>query len=124
MTWLKRIGQWIVAGIKIEMGIAPIFQGLYPQAGPVIQKVESEIASLMGIIVTAEAFGSTVGLPGADKVRVAAPLIQQMIQQSAFMIGKPIADPVANAKAAQTIAGGLADWLNSLKEPPNPTTGN
>lgn len=121
MTFLKKLGQWIVAGVKIEMGLAPLFQQLYPQSGQIIQKVESELTSLMGIVITAEAFGSTTGLPGSEKVRVAGPLVAQMIQQSAFMIGKDIADPVKAAEAAKTIAGGIADWLNSLKAPEKPT---
>lgn len=120
MTFLKQLGQWIVAGVKVAIGIAPIFQQLYPQAGPMIQKVESEITSLMGIIITAEAFGAATGLPGTDKIRVAGPLIDQMIRQSAFMIGKDFADPAKAAKAAQTIAGGLADYLNSIKAPEKP----
>ncbi len=120
MGWLKTVAKWLVMGFRFAEGFAPIVQGVYQQSGPVIQKVESEITSLMGIILTAEQFGQMTGLPGAEKARIAGPLIQQLISQSEFMLGKSIGDPVANAKAAQVIAGGVADYLNSLAAPAAP----
>ncbi len=117
MSWLKKIGQWIVAGIKLEAGLAPFARVLYPQSGPILDKVESELTQLAGIVVTAEAFGATTGLPGAEKIRVAGPLVGQLVQQSSLMVGKKIKDSAKFALACQTISGGMADLLNSLEEP-------
>lgn len=115
ISWLKKIGQGIVMGLKLEAGLSPFIQQAYPQAAGAIQKVDSELTQLVGVITTVEAVGTALGLPGTDKARAAGPLIGQLIQQSAFMIGKEIADPVAYAKACQALSGDFADLLNSLK---------
>lgn len=121
MSFLKRLGQWIIAGIKLEAGLAPLVRAVYPQAQDSLDKVENELTQLASVIVTVEAMGAATGLPGTEKVRVAGPLIGQLIQQSSLMVGKQIADKAKFAAACQTIAGGLADLLNSLKEPSVPT---
>ncbi len=118
MSWLKKIGQIIVAGFKLELGLAPVIQAQYPQTANILQNVNDVWSQFVGIITTVEAVGSSLGLPGADKVRAAGPLVGQLIQQSAFMANKTIADTAKFSAACQTIAGGIADLLNSLKEPP------
>lgn len=117
MSWLKKVGQIIVAGLKAEIGLSPLIRKVYPQADGVLDKVESEWSQLVSVITTVEAIGAALGLAGDAKIRAAGPLVGQLIQQSAFMAGKEIADTAAYAKASQTIAGGIADLLNSLKEP-------
>ncbi len=114
MTFLKALGRYIVEAIQILSGITPIVQQNQPGAATVITKVESELQQLAGIIVTVEAVGTSLGLPGTDKVRAAGPLVAQLILQSELMVGKTVADGPKFATAAQTIAGGIADLLNSL----------
>ncbi len=117
MTFLKKLGQWIAAGIRLEAGLAPFARALYPGSDGVLTKVESELTQLGAIVVTAESFGALTGLPGSEKVRVAGPLVAQLVQHSSIMVGKEVQDPVKFALACQTIAGGMADLLNSLKAP-------
>ena len=117
MTFLKKLGQWIAAGIKLELGLAPLIQAAYPAASGTIAQVGNELTQLASVIVTVESIGALEGLPGDQKVRMAGPLIGQLIQQSSLMAGKEIADGPKFAQACQTIAGGLADLLNSLKAP-------
>lgn len=120
MNFLKTLGRWIIAGIKIEAGLAPLVRGIYPQAAGIVDKVTDELTQLSAVVVTVESLGAATGLPGPDKARVAGPLIGQLVQQSAFMVGKEIADPAAYAAACKVIAGGFADLLNSLKAPKQP----
>lgn len=114
MTFLKALGRYIVEGLQILAGIQPILQQNQPSASTVITKVESELTQLASIITTVEAVGTSLGLPGADKVRAAGPLVAQLILQSELMVGKTVANGPAFAAATQTIAGGIADLLNSL----------
>lgn len=115
MTFLKTLGRYIVEGLQILAGIQPVFaSNNQANIGTVITKVESDLQQLVGIITTVEAVGTSLGLAGTDKVRAAGPLVAQLILQSSMMVGKSVANGPAFAAAAQTIAGGVADLLNSL----------
>jgi hypothetical protein len=123
MTFLKTLGRWIVEGLQVAAGLTPFLQTAAPQVVGTVTKIESELSQLASIIVTVEAVGASLGLPGNDKIRAAGPLVEQLIQQSALMAGQTIADGPKYATACQTIAGGIADLLNSLKAPVAPTPG-
>lgn len=120
MSWLKQIATWIVAGVKLELGLSNVVQQQYPQTSAVIATINSELTQIADIITTVQAVGYSLGLPGDQKARAAGPLLNQAILKSAFMVGKEVADPVANAKAAEALAGAFADYFNTLKAPEKP----
>lgn len=117
MTWLKRIGQIILNGAELAAGIGPFVKIAAPQSAAVVDTVVSDLQQIKGIIVQVEAIGQAFKVAGPDKLRVAGPLVAQVIAQSAVMTGHQIANVEAYNKACETIAGGMADLLNSLKEP-------
>lgn len=122
--WLKAVGKGIAKGIQIAgqvSGILPqlqqIIPAIPPQTGVVVQQIQGSLEQVAGIIVTVEAIGESAGLKGPDKLKAAAPLVAQAIQQSSLLAGKTIADPVLFAQGCSKIADGMVDVLNSLKAP-------
>lgn len=113
--WLKKAGSIALKGIELAAGNAPTVKVLVPKAAGAIDAVVGDLAQIKDIIVTVEAIGQAWGQPGAEKLRVAGPLVAQAIAQSSMMAGHQIADKAAYDKACATIAGGMADLLNSLK---------
>ena len=113
MTFLKKIGGILLKVGQIATGLGPLIPGQYQQvSGKVIDYLEQ----VANIVITVEGVGQALQLPGADKLKAAAPLVAQVIQQSDFMVGKKINDPILFAKGAQKIADGMVDILNSLKD--------
>lgn len=115
MTWLKKIGG-IVKQIGVYAGlIAPTASLIFPGSKEKIDVVSHDLAELANIVVTVEAIGQTAGLPGPEKLKMAAPLVANAIVQSALLAGKKIENPELFAAGSQKIADGMADVLNSLK---------
>ena len=114
MTFLKKVGQIIVRGAAFVSGFVPLIQAVKPDASGVIQTVSADLAQLAQIIVQVEAMGASLGLPGQDKLRAAAPQIAQILLQSSVLAGKPISNGPLFTQGATKIADGLADVLNSV----------
>ena len=112
--WLKKAGAIALKGIEIAAGNASTVKLVVPKAAGTVDKVVGELTQIKDIIVTVEAVGQAWGQPGAEKLRVAGPLVAQAIAQSSLMIGHEVADKAAYDAACATIAGGIADLLNSL----------
>ncbi len=118
MSFLKRLGQVIANIAGIASGIGPIFGTVVPKSATVVTTVISDLQQVAGVIATVEAIGqaATTPMPGAEKLRVATPLVAQVIMQSSLLAGKHIADPVKYQQGAQKVADGIADILNSINE--------
>lgn len=117
MTFLKKLGLIVTKIGAAAVGLEPLIHGMLPAAAQAIEaRVIGSINQLAGIIVQAEAIGNVLSLPGADKLKIATPLIANEIVQSALLVGKKIAKPELFQQGSQKIADGLADVLNSLHE--------
>lgn len=121
MSFLKKLGQIIVTGLEIASGILPLVSQAVPNAAGTVQTISKDLAEAMQIIVSVEAMGAALGLPGPEKLRAAAPQIEQILMSSSVMIGKPIANPQLALQGATKVADGLADWLNAIH--PDAATG-
>lgn len=115
MSFLKKLGQLILKGAEVWLGFAPLAQLALPGEAGGIQVVSRDLKEIADIIVTVEAAGAALGLPGVDKLKMAGPLVAQAIGQSALLVGRPVALPALYAQGAQKIADGMADVINSLK---------
>lgn len=122
MSWLKKIGQLLLQGIIIAEGVAPVIAQNVPASAGTVAKVGDDLAILQNIIVQAEAMGQALGLPGADKLRAAAPMVAQMIVSSSILANHKIADQALFYQGSTKIADGMADVLNSLKDNTDSTT--
>lgn len=120
MSFLKRAGQLIVAGLKIVtplvFGLGPIVSAENPNAAPVVTKIEDVLTQLQGIILTTEAIGQSLGLAGDQKLRAAAPQVAQLVLQWAHLSGHEIEQGPLFTQGTTKIADGFADVLNSFHE--------
>jgi len=114
LSGLKRFGQIVANVAGIASGLGPIFKGYLPSQAGTIDKVESEIAAIAGQIQTVESIGQVLGTPGPDKLKAAAPLVAQVILQSALMAGHEY-DQALFTEGATDVANGFAKILNSIK---------
>jgi hypothetical protein len=76
------------------------------------------------VITMVEAIGqaASVPMPGAEKLKVATPLVAQIILSSSMLAQHKIGDEVLFRQGCTSIASGMADVLNSLHG--NPETIN
>lgn len=113
MGFLKKLGSVLLKVGAVAAGIGPL---AFPNQTTTIGKVVSEIEQLVGLIVTVEAIGQKLNLPGNEKLEAAAPLIADAILRTSFMVDKKVAKPELFTSGAKQIAAGLADVLNSIHE--------
>lgn len=116
MSFLKKLGGIIATVIGVFNGFAPVIQKQFPQTGGVLETVSKDMTEIANIVANVEAFGQLQNLSGPDKAKVAGPLVAQVLLNSALLANKKIANPAAFNAACVTIAGGVADLLNSLHE--------
>jgi hypothetical protein len=118
MNFLKKVGQIIAAVTGKIATAAPLVGQLVtsfdPAAAPYINVFEGAVGAVISVEGAVAAIANS-NISGADKARAAGALVGQIIQLSPFMKGKDIADGEKFKNACATIAGGIADLLNSLK---------
>lgn len=114
MNFLKKLGGIIAAVSGVFLGFAPAFEKAVPGSTGIINTVSQDLSQVGNVVVQIEAIGQLQSLSGPDKAKAAGPLVAQIIASSALVAGKKIADQTAFNAACVTIAGGVADLLNSL----------
>ena len=120
MGWLKKAGLIIGQVTAAVVGLGPLITAFTPTtkddaALPVIADTLNQLA---GIVTTVEAMAGalTVPLPGAEKLKMATPLVAQIILSSSLMARHKIANPIIFQQGCASIASGIADVMNSLKD--------
>ena len=120
MSFLKRVGQLIVAGLKIVtplvFGVGPLVSATNPEAAGVVAKVEDIFSQLQGIIISTEAVGASLGLSGEQKLTAAAPQVAQLFLQWAHLVGHQVENGPLFTQGSKKVADGVADILNSFHE--------
>ena len=119
MKFLTLLGQILVKGTQIAMGVSQLLPANQKIIG---EKIGARLAELAQIVITIEAAGQVINVPGADKLRMATPLVAQALLQSDLFVDqlngdkrRKVNDQVLFQKGAASIASGLADVLNSIK---------
>ena len=120
MGWLKKAGLIIGQVTAMVVGLGPIITAFTPTkkddaALPIIADSLNQVA---GIITTVEAMAGALAtpLPGTEKLKMATPMVAQIILASSLMARHKIADPVKFQAGCASIASGMADVLSSLKD--------
>jgi len=120
MGWLKKAGIIIGQVTQIVLGIGPLVAALTPsdKDDKAIPLIADSLAQIAGIITQVEAMAGVFDtpLPGTEKLKMATPMVAQIILQSAIMARQEIADPAKFKAGCASIASGMADVLNSLKD--------
>jgi hypothetical protein len=119
MSFLKKLGQ--VAGTvgKVAMvaaGYGQLVETLVPGQKDKIHVISQDLAQISVIAQQVEVMGQALGLPGAQKLTAATPLVAQVILQSSILAHHKIDNPVLFQQGCQKIADGMADVLNSLED--------
>jgi hypothetical protein len=116
VTFLKKLGGILVKGIAVAVGFAPMIQQFVPGSTGIVQTVSKDLAQIADIIVQAEAMGQALGQPGPQKLIAVTPMVAQIILGSSMLSGHKIANSDLFKQGCTSIASGMADVLNSLKD--------
>lgn len=116
MTFLKKLGSILLKVTEIAVGFSPIVQQLLPGSATTVATVSKDLAQIADIIVQAEAMGQALGQAGAQKLIAATPMVAQIILASSILANHKIANPGLFQQGCTSIASGMADVLNSLKD--------
>ena len=116
MKFLTKLGQVLLQVTQVITGFAPLAKVAFPGYADKVDVVSQDLAEVAQVIVNVEAVGQTLGLPGAQKLQAAAPLVAQILIRSSLVANHKIANPTLFQQGAQKIADGMADVLNSLED--------
>lgn len=118
MSFLKKLGIAIVNVAGIVSGVGPIFAASNAKAAGVIGTVTSDLQQVAGVIQTIEAAAQAASspIPGAEKLKMATPLVAQAILQSSLLAGHKISNQALFQQGSQKVADGMADLLNSIDD--------
>jgi hypothetical protein len=120
LTFLKKFGEYILKGLQIVTGVAPVIATVVtaqsPENAGKVQTGLTDLSAIASIIQNVEAFGQALSLAGADKLKAAQPLVAQMILQSALLANHKIANAALFTQGTTKVADGMADILNSLQD--------
>lgn len=121
VSFLSKLGGYIVKGAAALAGFAPLLETVAPKDAGVIQTISADLSAMANIVVQVEAGAQAIQaaggtITGAQKLQMAAALVQPILIQSNIIAGRKIADPVLLHKAATEIAQGIVDALQSVHE--------
>jgi len=118
--WLKKAGMVLLKVTEILTGFGPIITRIIPgtKDDQIVAAATHELSQIAAIVTQVEAMAAALALPlpGDQKLLMATPLVAQIILQSSMMAHHEIADPVKFRAGCASMASGMADVLNSLKD--------
>ena len=125
MKWLTLIGKIVLTGLSVVTGFGPMVGNMIPgtKDDKIIKTAEDTLTQVAQIIGMVEAIGqaATTPMAGPEKLKVAAPLVAQIIMSSSMLTQHKITDEVLFRQGCTSIASGMADVLNSLHGTPDTT---
>lgn len=98
-------------------GFVPLLQGVLPSKSAEIQTVSDDLTKVAGIVTTVEAIAQAMSTPapGTEKLKMATPLVAQVVLQSDLLVGHKIKDQQKFQQGCASVASGVADILSSLE---------
>lgn len=123
MTFLSKLGKVMqIAGkvVQVFLGFAPGIATLIPgkKDDQVVAALVDPLTQVAQVVIQVEAMAQALEtpLPGPQKLQMATPIVAQIILASSIMAKHEIHDPELFKKGCASIASGLADILNSIKD--------
>lgn len=116
MTFLKKLGQFLVQGIAVATGVWPLVSGFFGSGTKVAQTattVINDLTQIGQVVVTMETALTATG-SGADKLKAAIPLVANIVRTSEMVSGHKVANEALFTQACQEYVQATADLLNSL----------
>jgi hypothetical protein len=124
-TFLAKAGAILAKIVGLVSGVEPLVNAALPNSvqqkiAPVETQVTSELTDIGGVLVgveqTAQILSATGGsVTPEQKIALAAPEIAQIIQSSALMANKKIANEASFENAITALALDFQNLLNSLE---------
>lgn len=118
MSLLAKIGQAVVKGIGIVSGFLPLFAPT-TVSGSNVAHITDDLTKIAGSIQTVEAVFAAISDPaaktGAQKLQSASKLVQQVVAQAEFVVGKKVGNEALFVQGCQKLTDGVVDVLNSLE---------
>lgn len=122
MTFLSKLGKVMqIAGkvVAVVTGFGPAIAALTPtkKDDEFLAKIANPLVQIAGIVAQVEAMSQALDqpLPGTQKLQMATPVVAQILLND-LVAGKRIHDPALFKQGAASVASGIADVLNSIKE--------
>lgn len=117
LSFLKNLGSILNTGLSVATVLTSDLQPVLNStpAGPLFTTIEDELPAIAGAIAQAEAIGQQLALAGPDKLKIAVPLVTQVVLKSPLMAGKAIADQAGFQKAIVDLTNGMVGILNSVQ---------
>jgi hypothetical protein len=123
MKWLSLVGKFALAGLQAITGFGPMIGAMIPgtKDDQIIAKAGDTLMQVSTVVQMVEAIGQAAStpMPGAEKLKVATPLVAQIILSSTMLAQHKIANEALFRQGCASIASGMADVLNSLKGDPD-----
>lgn len=125
VSFLKKAGQVIAAGVGIAADVLPILSPLanallpskYQSTAAAVETAAvNDISMISGVVGSVEAVSATLTSPltGPQKAAAVGAQLGPIFLASEAFAGKKIANPAAFNAAMVTIAGGFADAWNAV----------
>lgn len=111
---LKKVGQAVLLAQGIEKQYSPLL-GMIPRSGEALAAVDDRLDRAVKIITDAEVMGQALAVPGADKARMAAGPMFQLLLDMPVIRGLKPKDPVQAKADAEALGGALAKFLNNFE---------
>ena len=122
MKWLTLVGKYALVGLNLLTGFGPMIGQMIPgdKDDKIIAKSTDTLIQVSTVIQMVEAIGQAAStpMPGAEKLKVATPLVAQIILASSMLAQHKIADETLFRAGCEKIASGMADVLNSIHGEP------
>ena len=125
MKWLTLVGKYALVGLNLLTGFGPMIGQMIPgdKDDKIIAKSTDTLIQVSTVIQMVEAIGQAAStpMPGAEKLKVATPLVAQIILSSSMLAQHKVANEVLFRQGCTSIASGMADVMNSLTGEPDTT---
>lgn len=122
MKWLTLVGKYALVGLNLLTGFGPMIGQMIPgdKDDKVILKATDTLTQVSTVIQMVEAIGQAASTPmaGPEKLKVATPLVAQIVLSSSMLAQHKIANEDLFRAGCASIASGMADVLNSIHGEP------
>lgn len=113
---LKAIGIGLLKGSGVVAGFGPILKPVTPDAVDKVIDTAADIKKIADTVAITQAMGGAINADGATKLKMATPVVTQILLQSALLRGRKIAEPEKFARGMASITSGFADVLDAVED--------
>jgi hypothetical protein len=126
VKYLSLIGKIALTGLQILTGFGPMVGSMIPgtKDDKYIAQATDTLTQVSQVITMVEMIGAAATTPmaGAEKLKVASPLVAQIILSSSMLAQHKIGNEELFRAGCEKVASGMADVMNSIHG--NPETIN